>query len=308
MDSHITVLRTESIAALAIKPTDCVIDATMGSGGHASLIVEKLGPQGQYVGIDADPTAITGIKSKLAGALPRVTLVTDNFRNLNSILDTLQITSVNAILADLGWRQEQFSHGGRGFSFKVDEPLYMTYGDPLEADRTAAHIVNSTDETELARLIFTYGEERYSRRIARAICEARRRRPLVSSGELAHLIEEAVPAAYRHGRIHPATRTFQALRIAVNDEFGALEEFIPAALSRLAPGGRLAIISFHSLEDRIVKHLFRTYAHDGYGEVATKKPISPTAEEIAQNPRARSAKLRLFIRYENQNTPPDYPV
>jgi 16S rRNA (cytosine1402-N4)-methyltransferase len=189
---------------------------------------------------------------------------------------------------------EQFSGNGKGFSFQVDEPLIMTFGDPKDYIFTAATIVNEWEEENIKNILKGYGEERFSGRIANAIVKAREVKSIETTFELVEIIKEIVPAFYRNGRLHPATRTFQALRIAVNDEFRALEDFIKESMLLLNPGGRLAIITFHSLEDRIVKHHFRNYTHDHGGVVLTKKPITATLEELQSNPRARSAKLRIF--------------
>ncbi len=294
MKTHITVLRDEGVEALAIKSSSIVVDATLGAAGHALHIVERLGKAGTFVGIDADADAVEKAKQTLAHATAHVELCVGNFRNINSILEHLHITKVDAILADLGWRMEQFSGNGRGFSFQVDEPLIMTFGNPEEYIFTATDIVNSWEEENIKHILTAYGEERFSGRIARAIVEAREIKHIETTFELVEIIKNVVPAFYRNRRLHPATRTFQALRIAVNDEFQALEDYIRDSIALLNPQGRLAIITFHSLEDRIVKHLFRNYAHDQVGLVLTKKPITPTRDELLANPRARSAKLRIF--------------
>lgn len=296
MKAHVTVLAEEAVEALAIRPSSVIVDATLGSSGHSLRIAEKLGPEGTLVCIDADAEAIEKGKKTLTHASPRIHLCEGNFRNIDSILEQLQIADADGILADLGWRMEQFSGNGRGFSFLVDEPLIMTFGDPKEYAFTAADIVNDWEEESIKNVLKGYGEERFSGRIARAIVEAREEKRIETTFELVSIIKDVVPAFYRNGRLHPATRTFQALRIAVNDEFQALEDFIKRSIALLRPEGRLAIITFHSLEDRIVKHLFRSYAQDHAGNVITKKPIIPTPEELSINPRARSAKLRIFER------------
>lgn len=302
MKNHITVLRNEAVEALAIKPNSIIVDATVGSGGHTALILDALDADSTFVGIDADPHAIAEARARFTKTNATTHFQVGNFRHLDSILYALKIEAVNGIVADLGWRMEQFTAGGRGFSFQVDEPLTMTFGDPKSYAFTAQDIVNEWKEDDIRNVIRGYGEERFAGRIANAIVTARRESPIVTSGQLANIITDAVPGFYKRGKIHPATRTFQALRIAVNDEFEALETFIRTALSHLAPSGRLAIITFHSLEDRIVKHLFRSYAHDQFGTVLTKKPIAPTSEEINNNPRARSAKLRIFEKHAYQES------
>ncbi len=294
MKTHITVLRDEAVNALAIKHNAIVVDATLGAAGHARQIVSTLDAGGVFVGIDADQSAIDALQDTLMREGVKTHLCVGNFRSIDSILDALSIQEVDGILADLGWRMEQFSGNGRGFSFQVDEPLIMTFGDPANYPFVAHDIVNEWKEQDIANVLRAYGEEKFSGRIARVIVESREKHPIMTTFELVAAIEAAVPAFYRKGKIHPATRTFQALRIAVNDEFDALETFIRASIVRLKKGGRLAIISFHSLEDRIVKHSFRAYAQDGGGTIITKKPITATREELQVNPRARSAKLRVF--------------
>ncbi len=218
----------------------------------------------------------------------------DNFRNLASILDTLQISCIDRALFDLGWNGFQLA-AGRGFSFRIDEPLLMTYGEPEEG-KTAADLVNSLPEAELAEIIFSYGEERFSRGIARSIVETRRHSRILTTLQLADAVTRGTPSWYQHRRLHPATKTFQALRIATNDELGALRDGLGVALERLTLGGRIAVITFHSIEDRIVKGLFKEAAYAGRGTLITRKPLAPSAEELTRNPRARSAKLRIFER------------
>lgn len=290
---HISVLKTEAVLGLALKPHSTVVDATLGGGGHSRLILDTLGAHGTLVGLDADGTAIEAL-ADLKDAKATVHLVVENFANLSEVLATITIETVDAVLADLGWRTDQFTDGKKGFSFSADEPLLMTFGDPSLYDFTAADIVNRWAEADIANVIYGYGEERYSRRIAALIVETRRKTPITTALQLATLIETAVPVSYRNGRTHAATKSFQGLRIAVNDEFAVLEKFLNSAWSHLNPGGRLAVISFHSLEDRIVKHTFKAFAHAGSGVLITKKPIVPTRDEIVANPRSRSAKLRII--------------
>ena len=283
----------EAVDALQVQKDSVVVDATLGAGGHASKILKLLGKEGTYIGLDADPTAITEAKDSLSGKA-NINLVHRNFSQLHEVLEELKIEQVDAVLADLGWRSEQFAEVGRGFSFNDTQGLLMTYGSPEDHLFTAYDVVNGWDEADIANVIYGYGEERYARRIARAIVESRAKAPVATAVDLAEIVSRAVPAVYRRGKTNPATKTFQALRIAVNDEFSVLEKFIASAWSALAPGGRLAIISFHSLEDRIVKHSFRSLAQDQSGSLVTKKPILPTKEEVINNPRARSAKLRVI--------------
>jgi len=300
MDKHITVLTRESVEALAIKHSSTVVDATFGGGGHARHIVESLGSQGCFIGIDADPKAIEKGKKlfQKTKTMCATHLCVGNFRNIDTLVSHLDITEVDGILADLGWRMEQFSGNGKGFSFQVDEPLIMTFGDEKEYPFTARDIINDWSEEALRNVLKGYGEERFAGRIARTIVEARMHEPIATTFELVAVIKKATPLIYHRGRIHPATRTFQALRIAVNDEFDALETFIKKSIALLKKDGRLAIISFHSLEDRIVKHTFKNLAHDHGGVVITKRPITATEEELKDNPRARSAKLRIFQKNE----------
>lgn len=299
MQKHITVLQEEAIHALAINESSTVVDATLGSAGHSKEILKQLGKKGALIAIDADQEAIetfnTGEYKKA-----KVYAQVGNFRNIDSILDLLHISNADAILADLGWRMEQFSGNGKGFSFQVDEPLLMTFGDPSTYPFTARDILNEWKEEDIRNVLKGYGEERFAGRIARHIVEARELSPIETTFELVEIINQAVPGFYKRGRLNPATRTFQALRIAVNDEFEALEEFIKKSISLLNDHGRLAIITFHSIEDRIVKHLFKQYTHDHIGLLVNKKPITPSEEELLHNPRARSAKLRVFEKHEEK--------
>ena len=297
---HDSVLTKEVLKALAVQPSDTVVDATIGGAGHFKALLAELGEGGTIVGIDADPAA--GKRGREAYAedrrpeRPKAHLVNDNFRNLTRILERLGIGQVDAILFDLGWSGYQIS-APRGFSFQNDEPLLMTYGLPAQAGdagETAADIVNSSSEEQLADIIFTYGEERFARGIARAIVAERAKKRILTTGVLVSAIEAGTPAWYHKQKTHPATKTFQALRIAVNDEIGALREGLSSALSSLASGGRLAVISFHSIEDRIVKNMLRDSANNGFGTLSPKKPIVPTRTEILANRRARSAKLRIL--------------
>jgi len=293
---HESVLMREVLEVLSLAPNDTVVDATLGGAGHFAKLCSLLSEGGVIIGIDADPAAV--MRARTAYALDRrperpvAHLVNDNFRNLARILKRLDIGLVEKILFDLGWSGYQISEM-RGFSFQNDEPLLMTYGDSGE---TAADIVNTTTETELANLIFTYGDERFARSIAHAIVAARSKERILTTGALVAAVAAGTPRWYRERKIHPATKTFQALRIATNDEIGALREGLAAAFSALAPGGRLAVISFHSIEDRVVKNALRDAVQAGLGTVYSKKPIVPAQSEIRENHRARSAKLRVFER------------
>lgn len=293
---HDSVLTKEVLEALSVAPSDVVVDATLGGAGHFKELCSALGEGGVIVGIDADSSAVERARAAYASdrrsERPVAHLVNDNFRNLARILERLGIGHVDKVLFDLGWSGFQIA-APRGFSFQNDEPLLMTYG---EGGETAADIVNASSEAELADLIYTYGEESFSRPIARAIVAARAKKRILTTAALVAAIEAGVPAWYRKGKLHPATKTFQALRIAVNDEIGALKEGIAAALRALAPGGKLAVISFHSIEDRVVKNALRDAAQAGLGRLEPKKPVAPSRAEILANRRARSAKLRVFER------------
>ena len=295
---HIPVLLNEVLAWLSPQPDRIYIDGTLGGGGHAEAILRASSPTGRLLGLDADPAALARVSRRLHPFGDRVVLVQRNFRHLAAVAEMVGISAVDGILLDLGLSSFQLG-AGRGFSFQSDALLDMRF-DP-EQPTTAADLVNRLPENELADLIYRYGEERRSRRIARAIVRAR---PLQRADALAQVVLSAVGRSPKQ-RIHPATRTFQALRIAVNDELGALEAVLPQAVQLLRPGGRLVVISFHSLEDRIVKWFFRREAGRDHGmpvntpprlRILTKRPVVATAEEIALNPRSRSAKLRAAER------------
>ncbi len=291
---HKPVLLHEVVESLVLRPDDVVLDATLGGAGHTKAIVEKLGPKGMLLGIDADAAAIARAKDALKGAEAQVFLEQGNFRDVESLRGKHGIPHFTKALFDLGWSGYQLA-AGRGFSFLRDEPLLMTYSDSQgESTLTAERIVNEWKAESIADVLYGWGEERYSRQIAGAIEEARKRSRIRTSRELADIVRSAVPAFYRTGRIHPATKTFQALRIAVNDELGALKEGLTAAWKLLAPGGRLAVITFHSIEDRDVKRMMLAWSQEGEGIRITKSPIKPSREELAGNPRARSAKLRVI--------------
>ena len=296
---HITVLKKEAVEALALQSNSIVVDATYGAGGHASEICKFLSKEGTFIGIDADETSLKDSALLKAKSGPKLHLVNDNFANLEEILSSLHINEVDAVLADLGWRTDQFTDGGKGFSFSSDEPLLMTYGEPNDYLFTAHDIVNSWKEEDIANVLYGYGEERYSRRIAKAIVENRKSESIETASALAGIIESAVPHFYRKGKTHPATKSFQALRIAVNDELSKLESFIDTTVAHLAQNGTLAIISFHSIEDRIVKLKFRELASTDEFEILTKKPLTASDEELLANPRSRSAKLRVLRKKDN---------
>lgn len=294
---HRTVLLHESVETLEIHPDDTVVDATLGGAGHTKEIARKLGAKGVLVGFDADQEAIERARHALAVVKPAVHLIHENFRHLRRELERIEIREIDKALFDLGWSGYQLT-AGRGFSFLVDEPLSMAYDKDQALN--AEVIVNDWKEESIADVIYGWGEERYARRIAKAIVDERERSPIRTARQLGEIVRSAVPAAARYGRIHPATKTFQALRIAVNDELGALEDALRNAWHMLAPGGRIAVISFHSIEDRIVKQRFAALAKAD-GRLVNRKPIVPSAEELAENPRARSAKLRVIEKNHGNN-------
>ncbi len=298
MSLHKSVLLKEAIDGLQLQIGDVYLDATAGSGGHMEEVWKRMGSNVTICGIDVDDMSISITRERLSllGLKPRLAVL--NFRNIEKAPEMLGIKSPNKILFDLGWSADQFydeSGEGRGFSFNKEEPLIMTLkSDRNEDDVTAHEIVNNWSEESLSTIIYGYGEERYSRRIAKAIVEYRSRKPIETSLELAEIIKKATPVFYRFGRIHPATRTFQALRIAVNDELRALEEGLKKSFEILAKNGRIAVITFHSLEDRIVKNFFNNKKNEGVLDLINKKPIIPNKNEILINPRSRSAKLRII--------------
>ncbi|MCL4425216.1 MAG: 16S rRNA (cytosine(1402)-N(4))-methyltransferase RsmH [Firmicutes bacterium] len=288
---HTPVLLEEVLEYLNCRPGGTYIDATVGEGGHAAAILEKSGPEGRIIGLDQDPEAIRATAEKLAGFGPRAKLYNLNFRRLQEVAAELD-GPVDGVLFDLGVSSRQLDLVERGFTYREEGPLDMRMN--LETERTAAELVNHLPERELSSLIYRYGEERWASRIARFILAARKRGPISTTRELVEIIKAAIPAAARRKGPHPAKRTFQALRIAVNDELGALQEGVRQAVEVLSPGGRLVVISFHSLEDGKVKGIFREFGEKGNGQlrIITRKPVLPREEEVTANPRARSAKLR----------------
>lgn len=293
--AHIPVLLHEVIEGVNVGSGMTALDATVGAGGYTRALCEKVGSSGIVIGIDRDERTLAETRERLSAVPCALHLVEENFRNLDTVLDRLNIPAVHAITFDLGLSSLQLEESGRGFSFLRDEPLSMTFSSKKGVQPfTAYDIVNSWDEEDIANVIFGYGEERYARRIAKGIVEARQKSPITSTTELVAVVKSVVPGRYKNGPLHPATRTFQALRIAVNDELGALREGLSKAFARLVPGGRIAAVSFHSLEDRIVKQFFKEREDAGEAVRVTKKPITPGLEEERMNPRARSAKLRVI--------------
>ncbi len=297
---HVPVLLHEVLDGLALRPGSDVIDGTLGGGGHAQAILEATSPSGRLLGLDADGSAVTRGRQRLAQFGSRVILAQANFDQMTIVAGAYHFVP-DAILLDLGLSSYQLDDAGRGFSFQGEGPLDMRFDS--QHGRPAADLVNTLDEASLADVIYRFGEERHARRIARAIVRAR---PLTSTRALATLIERTVGGS--HERIHPATRTFQALRIAVNDELGVLERVLPQAVTLLRPGGRLAVIAFHSLEDRVVKQFMQQEAkdcicppripvcvcgHRASVQLITRKPIMADEHEVEMNPRSRSARLRI---------------
>ena len=293
MTTHIPVLTTESLGFLRPETGGVFVDCTVGLGGHARALLEA--GAGRIVGLDRDPDALALARATLAPWASQVELVHADYRSIGEVLDARGIADIHGALADLGVSSLQFDGENRGFSFQRDEPLDMRMD--RTAGETAADLVARATEVELADTIYAYGEERYSRRIARAIVDERAAERIDTTGRLAEIVRRAVP---RRGyqRIDPATRTFQALRIWVNRELEGLDRFLQDAVGRLRAGARLVVISFHSLEDRIVKHTFRALAHGGSAAVRilTKRPLVAGEEEVERNPRSRSAKLRAVER------------
>jgi len=265
----------------------------VGSGGHSRAILEKSSPAGRLIGLDRDEEALDRARKNLSCFEERALLIKANFKDLKEVLETLSILAVDGILLDLGVSTEQLESRERGFSFRWDAPLDMRMDQASKI--SSQELLRSLSAEEIADLLQDYGEERWSRRISRNIVRRRERAPLATTAELVEVIRRSVPP--RHGRIHPATRTFQALRLAVNDELNNLRIFLDGCPGLLNPGGRLSVISYHSLEDRIVKNRFRLWAPrreeaGGLFRLLTRKPLVPSADEIARNPRARSAKMR----------------
>jgi 16S rRNA (cytosine1402-N4)-methyltransferase len=319
-----------SSRAKSTQKTFWYFDGTLGGAGHALAIAKAFEGKLGIIGLDRDAEALTRAKVTLKDKSEKLILEHDNFRNIDKVLERNGIDSVDLILLDLGLSSDELDNSGRGFTFQKDEPLLMTMGDPKDYPFTAKDIVNKWDEDVIADIIYGYAEEKFARRIARTIVNYRIKKQIETSGELAELVKMSVPGFYKRGKIHPATKTFQALRIAVNDELGSLKEGLRKGYERLGSGGRVAVISFHSLEDRIVKEFFKekvgvnlkkidqyeekvskekginnekeirrkientVLSGEGKAKIITKKPITASMQEIAENPRSRSAKLRII--------------
>jgi len=306
---HQPVLFHETLEALAIKPDGTYVDCTVGGAGHAAGIAERLGPAGRLIGFDQDDNALKAAGERLAPFGHRVQLIKTNFAAIADVIGRLGAGPVDGILMDIGVSSHQLDEAERGFSFHQDAPLDMRMD--RENPVSAATVVGEWSEEEIARILWEYGEERWGRRIAQFIVKARKQQPIRTTGQLVEIIKAAIPAAARREGGHPARRTFQAIRIAVNDELGVLERGLEGAVQVLAPGGRLAVITFHSLEDRIVKQTFARWVNPctcppsspvcicGKQPLArhvTRKPITATEAELQANPRSRSAKLRVIER------------
>lgn len=293
--SHQPVLLHEVLEGLVPAEGNIVLDATVGNGGHAVELCRAIGKRGYLVGLDNDEAALKVADRQLSGCSCRYTLFQKNFRHLDEALHNAGLEGVDRILFDLGLRSELLEMSGRGFSLRRDEPLVMTFDSSPSADtRTAKDIVNTWNREDLIYILSEYGEERFARRIAEHIVATRRKSPIRSTYELVSVVESAIPPRFRRGRLHYATKTFQAIRMAVNDEINTLQEGISKACNVLSIGGRIAVISFHSVEDRIVKNFFKKQDDNGEFRRITKKPIVPGDEERINNPRARSAKLRII--------------
>jgi 16S rRNA (cytosine1402-N4)-methyltransferase len=313
MFHHVTVLLEEAVAGLNVRPDGIYVDCTLGGAGHSAAIAARLGPGGRLIALDQDESALANARMRLAPFGDTVTLVKCNFRDLIDALRSSGVPEedgkprVDGVLFDLGVSSPQLDEADRGFSYNHDAPLDMRMN--REQPLTAKTIVNDWDESEIANILRTYGEEKFARQIARRICEARAKAPIETTGELVELIKAAIPAPARRTGPHPAKRSFQALRIAVNDELGAFRDALADAIEVLKPGGRAAVITFHSLEDRICKTMFAQEAAtctcppdfplcvcgggNGRLRLVSRKPILPSEAELNNNPRARSAKLRI---------------
>lgn len=309
--SHKSILLNECMEGLSIKPDGVYVDGTLGGGGHSFHILERLNEKGRLIGIDQDEDAIEAATKRLAQFEKQVTIVRDNYEHFQEILSALSISEVDGILLDLGVSSYQFDEADRGFSYRFDAPLDMRMDN--RQDFTARDLINNYSETELYHIIRDYGEDKFAKNIAKHIVMERAKKPIETTGELAEIVSHAIPMKIRVAGGHPAKRTFQAIRIALNRELDVLKDSLDGMMRSLKPGGRLCIITFHSLEDRIVKQCFKT-AEDpcicpkdfpvcscgrkSLGKVITRKAILPSESEQEENPRSKSAKLRIFERGE----------
>lgn len=306
MFDHVTVMLKETVDGLNVRPDGIYVDCTLGGGGHSEYLAGQLGEGGRLICFDQDPEAIRHAEGRLAPHLDKITFVRENFRYLKQELHALGITGIDGILYDLGVSSPQFDTPERGFSYRFDAPLDMRMD--TDAELTAREVINEWPYEDLVRIFFRYGEEKFSKQVARKIETARKERPIETTFELVELIKAGIPAAARRTGGHPAKRIFQAIRIAVNDELGAAEDSIADAIGLLNPGGRISVITFHSLEDRLVKTMFKEASSlpdlppnlpvipEGMEpelKLITRKPILPSEEELAVNKRSHSAKLRI---------------
>jgi len=293
--THIPVLTNEVIKNLNIQKDDIVFDGTVGHAGHAKEICLRLGREGKFIGVDSDSDAIKRAKEVLLKCKTEVILREGNFRNIDKTLSSVGEGKVNKIFLDLGTRMDQILNSERGFTFRKDEPLLMTFKkNPGSGDVTAFEILNEWEQENIKDILYGYSDEKYAKRISAAIVERRKKHPIETTLSLVTILEKVLPSRYKKGKIHFATKTFQAIRIAVNDEIGALKEGLKKGFDKLENGGRFAVISFHSVEDRVVKRFFREKYVQKKALRLTKKPIIPTREEARENPASRSAKLRII--------------
>ena len=290
---HKTVLLNEAIENLNLKPGKIYFDGTLGNAGHAEKVCSLFNSEIKVVAVDRDIDAINNAKDKLSKLGCDYYVILSDYRKMDVVFDNLGIKKVDAILFDLGLSSDQLELSGRGFSFKRDKPLLMTFSNEGNERVTAEKILNDWSEETIADILYGYSDERYARRIAKAIVMARQKKEIKTTFDLVEIIKNTVPKSYQTGKINPANKTFQALRIAVNDEIGAVKEGMEKGWEFLNKSGRMAVISFHSVEDREVKNFFRDKAKNHLGNLTNKKPITATEEEIKENPRSRSAKLRI---------------
>ncbi|WP_342525910.1 16S rRNA (cytosine(1402)-N(4))-methyltransferase RsmH [Chryseomicrobium sp. FSL W7-1435] len=315
MFNHTTVLLTETVDGLAIRPDGKYVDCTLGGAGHSEYLVKQLGPEGHLYCFDQDTTALENAKDKLAPYIDRVTFIHSNFRYLQEELLKVGVTEVDGLLYDLGVSSPQLDTPERGFSYNHDAPLDMRMDQSSEL--TAYHVVNDWPYEKLVKIFFRYGEEKFSKQVAREIERARVQQPIETTFDLVDLIKRGIPAAARRTGGHPAKRIFQAIRIAVNDELGAAEDSLEEAMKLLKPNGRIAVITFHSLEDRLVKTMFKESASlpelppnlpmippelQPKFKLVTRKPILPSEQELAENNRSRSAKLRILEKIDEKGS------
>ena len=300
---HAPVLLKEVIEYLKPEPGDIILDATIDGGGHAEAIMQKIGKTGTLIGIDQDAVILENLKSQISNLKNNVILINGNFRNLDELLKNNNIEKIDGAIFDLGTSMLQLEESGRGFTFQKNEPLLMTYKSDINStDLIAQDIVNKWSEKDIADILYKYGEERFSRRIAKNIVDIRERKEIKTTFDLSEIIRLSVPSFYRNNqRLNCCTKTFQALRIAVNDELNAIEEGLSRVWKLLSAESRLVVISFHSLEDRIVKNFFKEKSKKEEGLILTKKPIIPSQEEIISNFSSRSAKLRAIEKYGKGN-------